>query len=73
MPVIPAGTQKTIIGIWMSSTGKKANMRRLECNFHEAMLKKTKSTTILGKMLNTHHCHGKSRKRTHQGLTNIQI
>ncbi len=73
MPVMPAGTANTIIGIWMISVGKNASILRLECNFQEAIIRNTKSTTTFGKMLNTHHCYGQSKKSTHQGLMNIQM
>ena len=73
MPVIPAGTANTIIGIWMISVGMKASMRRLECSFQDAIMRNTKSTTIFGAMLNAHHCHGQSKKATHHGLMNIQM
>ena len=73
MPVMPAGTANTIIGIWIISTGRKANILRLECSFQDAIIRNTKSTTICGAMLNAHHYHGQARNATHQGLMNIQM
>lgn len=72
-PVMPAGTAKTIIGIWISSVGMNASMRRLECSFQEAIMRNTKSTKTFGSMLKTLHSHGQSKKNTHHGLTNIQM